>query len=45
MDKKKEIAAKVAMGLAADPDMFLNMLEKELSLPNIPCKVMNKKKN
>ena len=43
--KQIENAAKAAMGLAAGSDYFLDMLEKDLSLPNIPVRVMNNKKN
>ena len=42
--KQIENAAKAAMGLAAGSDYFLDMLEKDLSLPNIPVRVMNNKK-
>lgn len=35
----KKLFAMVVLGLAADSEKLLEILGKELSLPNIPCKV------
>ncbi len=44
IDIDKELTKKIAMG-SFDPDVLLGFLEKELALPNFPCKVNKKEKN